>query len=145
MNIAPEIEIFEKDEIFSYGVSTEAQSAIKAILDWKEHYYLPESRHSVEDLFYTLTINWKNDVKLTSSATEIILNSFYQRIIGMGPVALPMILKELKREPDHWFWALQSISGENPVRPQDRGKLSEMSKAWLKWGKEKGYLYDIDV
>ncbi len=117
MNIAQEIEIFEKDETFSYGVSAEAQSAIEAILDWEKHYYIPESRQSIEELFYTLAINWKNDVKLTSSATEIILNSFYQQIIGMGPVALPMILRELKREPDHWFWALQSISGENPVHP----------------------------
>ena len=145
MNIAQEIEISEKVATFSYGVSTEAQSAIDAILDWEKHYYFPESRQRIEDLFYTLAINWKNDVRLTSSATEIILNSFYQRIIGMGPVALPMILRELNREPDHWFWALQAISGENPVRPQDRGKLNEMAKSWLKWGKEKGYLYDIDV
>jgi hypothetical protein len=145
MNIAQEIEIFEKAETFSYGVSTEAQSAIEAMLDWEERYYFPESRQSIEELFYRLAINWKNDIKLRSSATEIILNSFYQRIIGMGPVALPMILRELKREPHHWFWALQSISGENPVRPRDRGRLIEMSKAWLKWGKEKGYLYDINV
>jgi hypothetical protein len=145
MNIAQGFETFVRDEIVSYGVSAEPQSTIEAIHDLEEHYYFPESRQSVEELFYTLAINWKNDVKLTSSATEIILNSFYQRIIGMGPIALPMILRELRRKPDHWFWALQSISGENPVRAQDRGKIKEMTQAWLKWGKEKGYLYDIDV
>ena len=52
MNIAQEIEIFEKDETFSYGVSTEAQSAIKAFLDLEEHYYFPESRQNIEELFY---------------------------------------------------------------------------------------------
>jgi hypothetical protein len=27
----------------------------------------------------------------------------YQQIIGMGPPAVPLILEELRREPDQWF------------------------------------------
>ena len=38
---------------------------------------------------------------------------------------------ELRREPDHWFWALIAITGEDPVAPKDRGKLQEMTDAWL--------------
>jgi hypothetical protein len=40
----------------------------------------------------------------------------YQRIIEMGQPVMPLIFRELEREPDHWFWALQSITGENPVK-----------------------------
>jgi hypothetical protein len=39
----------------------------------------------------------------------------------------------------YWFWALQSITGENPVKPEQRGRLTQMAEAWIQWGKEYGY------
>ena len=39
----------------------------------------------------------------------------YQQIVGMGMIAVPLILEELHREPDQWFWALECITEENPV------------------------------
>jgi hypothetical protein len=57
----------------------------------------------------------------------------YQRIIGLGPAALPLIFNELAREPDHWFWALKAITGEDPVPPSARGKLRKMTELWLQW------------
>lgn len=62
----------------------------------------------------------------------------YQQIIGMGQAALPLILAELAREPDHWFWALEAITQEDPVPAEARGKVPEMADAWLAWGKQKG-------
>lgn len=41
-----------------------------------------------------------------------------QRIIGMGPVVVPLILEELRREPDHWFWALEMLTEDDPVPPK---------------------------
>jgi len=38
----------------------------------------------------------------------------YQRIIGMGDQAIPLLLRELQREVDLWFWALEAITGEDP-------------------------------
>jgi hypothetical protein len=64
----------------------------------------------------------------------------YQRIIGMGEKAIPLILAELAERPGHWFWALASITGEDPVAEQSRGKLREMASAWLAWGRQKGYI-----
>ena len=58
----------------------------------------------------------------------------YQQIIGMGTPALPLIFQELQREPDHWFWALGAITGENPVPEEDAGDLDAMTDAWLSWG-----------
>jgi hypothetical protein len=29
-----------------------------------------------------------------------------------------LILQDLKQQPDHWSWALRSITGENPVDGQ---------------------------
>jgi len=57
----------------------------------------------------------------------------------MGKEVIPLILNDLKIDPDDWFWALTAITGENPVADNDAGNIEEMAKAWLKWGRKKGY------
>ena len=57
----------------------------------------------------------------------------------MGNYAVPLILSELKRKPGHWFWALKAVTGEDPVLPEQRGRIKEMTKAWLQWGHRQGY------
>jgi len=52
--------------------------------------------------------------------------------------ALPLILRELDLELDHWFTALKSISGEDPVPPESRGRLKEMRQHWIAWAGRKG-------
>jgi hypothetical protein len=64
----------------------------------------------------------------------------YQKIIGMGLEAVPLILEELGREPSQWFWALEAITDENPVPPEAAGKVRLMAKAWIQWGREHGLL-----
>ena len=53
---------------------------------------------------------------------------------------LPLILAELEKEPDHWFWALEAITGENPVSENDAGDMEASAKAWVKWGRQNGLL-----
>ena len=31
----------------------------------------------------------------------------------MGKQALPLIFEELRRKPNHWFWALNAITGQD--------------------------------
>ena len=64
----------------------------------------------------------------------------YQRIIGMGWPAVPLILEELQREPDQWFRALESITEHNPVPPEAMGKVRMMALAWVRWGEQQGIL-----
>ncbi len=64
----------------------------------------------------------------------------YQQIIGMGQDAIPLILAEMKRKPGHWFWALKSITGEDPVLPEQRGRIKKMTEAWINWGRNQGYI-----
>ena len=65
----------------------------------------------------------------------------YQEIISLGPDVVPLLLRELAREPDHWFTALKAITGTNPVDPADRGCIDKMAGAWLTWAKEAGYTW----
>ena len=62
----------------------------------------------------------------------------YQRIIGLGWPAVSLILQELHREPDQWFWALEAITEENPVPHEAAGNVSLMAQAWIEWGAKLG-------
>ena len=75
-----------------------------------------------------------------SLVTKKAMHPAYQQIIGMGKTAIPLILFEMMAKPGHWFWALKSITGEDPVSPEQRGDVNEMTQAWLRWGKEKRYI-----
>lgn len=83
--------------------------------------------------FRALAARWREECGHLSSVTEMILHPAYQQIIGMGPSVLPHVLDELERRPDHWFWALRAITGEDPVRQHNRGRVREMAKDWLEW------------
>jgi hypothetical protein len=88
-----------------------------------------------------LATEWKlTRQKTSSSVVKLVIHPAYQRIIGKGPAAIPFILRELQRAPDHWFWALNAITGEDPVPEKDRGDIHAMTRAWLEWGKQSGYI-----
>lgn len=70
---------------------------------------------------------------------KIILIPAFQKIIGMGQDAVPFLLRELETNPDNWFWALMMITDEDPVPEDIRGDGEAMAKAWIEWGKERGY------
>lgn len=93
---------------------------------------------ATEQRFQELSRQWKEATLVTSSITEMATHAAYQQIIGMGQDALPFILAELRCQPDHWFWALRAITGEDPVPASDRGKLERMAQAWLEWGSRRG-------
>ena len=64
----------------------------------------------------------------------------YQQIIGLGPLAIPLILTELEKSPGHWFWALTAIVGYTPVHQGHTGNIQQISEDWLEWGRQMGYL-----
>jgi hypothetical protein len=93
----------------------------------------------IETTFLELAEKWRRETEMLSVISKISMHPAYQRIIGMGQAAVPLILRELEREPDHWFWALSAITGANPVQPEQRGRLQQMAQAWLEWGRANGY------
>lgn len=94
---------------------------------------------SREERFRDLVRQWKTAIEFSSSTTEMVMHPAYQQIIGMGKDALPLLFAELRRKPDHWFWALKAITGADPVPPADRGKIHRMAQAWLAWAEQQGY------
>lgn len=106
-----------------------------------EDYMAPASRQveAVRDRFFRLAHDWKQTTAYCSSVTKMSMHPAYQQIIGMGEKAVPLILGELAREPDHWFWALHAITGTNPAANEDAGNVDRMAKSWLDWGRVRGY------
>lgn len=90
--------------------------------------------------FERLAAEWKDQSRFLSNSAQIALLPAYQRIIGMGPPVVPLILESLRREPDQWFWALEAITEENPVAPESAGDVASMTAAWVEWGILRGLI-----
>jgi hypothetical protein len=90
--------------------------------------------------FERLAAEWKDQARYLSNTAQMAMLKPYQRIIGMGLPAVPLILEELQREPHQWFWALEAITEENPVPPEAAGKVRLMAQAWIDWGKRHGFI-----
>lgn len=91
-----------------------------------------------EQRFRVLRDQWKMETRFLSSVSAIAMHPAYQQIIGMGWNALPFIFDDLRRERNHWFWALRAITGEEVVSEEAQGNIDYMAKAWIAWGKERG-------
>jgi hypothetical protein len=97
----------------------------------------PEERQ-----FRKLADEWERETAFHSSLNKKVLHPAYQRIIGMGPIVIPMILREMSVKPGHWFWALDALTqGASPAKGCDN--LIEATNAWIRWGEFKGFLGSI--
>ena len=106
----------------------------------------PQTQAVTDDyfLFKYLADKWQTERGATSSLTAMVLCPAYQSIIGMGPKAIPFIISRLAAEgnnPDHWSWALQALTGVNPVSEDDSGNLVRMARSWLDWAASEGYAW----
>jgi hypothetical protein len=123
------------------GFGEDAETVLVRFVEALNHYWqLPVSRLSAStpERFYELLSEWKEECGFTSSVTKLVMHPAYQQIIGLGSEAVPLILRELEKSPDHLFWALNAITGVDPVSPSDKGKIKKMADAWIQWGKEQG-------
>lgn len=87
-----------------------------------------------EGVFTALAERWKAETEFLSSPDEIAAHWAYQRIVQLGAPMVPLVLRELRREPHLWFAALRALTGANPVPAEARGKVSAMADAWVRWG-----------
>lgn len=101
---------------------------------------LPSGEALLTKTFNELRDAWRNETAHVSSMTTRVLHPSYQRIIGLGRRALPLLLAELRDRPAQWMWALRSITGDDPVPPAAKGALRKERDAWLEWGRQRGLI-----
>ena len=92
-----------------------------------------------QETFARLANEWQQNRPRGADIEQMTKHPAYQRIIAMGEPAVPWLLQRLAEKPDHWFVALNAITGASPVPSESRGRIKEMAQAWLNWGREHGY------
>jgi hypothetical protein len=86
---------------------------------------------STEEVFREQAQIWKDESRHCSSVKKAVAHRSYLRIIGLGRPAIPLLIRELEERPDHWFVALESITGEDPV--PETATFDQAVKAWIEW------------
>jgi hypothetical protein len=79
---------------------------------------------------------WVRETQLLSSGGHD--HASYHRIIGLGPAVLPFIFDDLRKELQHWFYALYCITGAE-MKYQNPGDMEEIRQIWLNWADLNGY------
>lgn len=109
---------------------------------YRSFHSLISENDSVEDAleaeFRKLAAQWRKETGMISMLHRKVLHPAYQRIIGMGKEALPLILQELEDRGGHWLWALSAISGIDAATPDQN--LKQATESWLQWGRDNGYI-----
>jgi hypothetical protein len=103
-----------------------------------KHRPRPGQKSTLEQKFHRLAEEWRKETRLLSSITKMSIHPAYQKIIAIGPAAIPLILRDLQRTRDHWLWALYVLSEEDPA-PAD-ADFDNAVDAWLKWGRDRGFI-----
>lgn len=122
------------------GTAQTALLQIVELLEPKECEGGHSANSKLGQQFRDLADTWERETRFLSFMEQRATYPAYQRIIGMGWVVVPLILRELERQPEHWLWALHAITGAEPTERADN--LIAAAQAWLSWGRERGLLAD---
>ena len=89
---------------------------------------------TAQENFNKLVSEWDEASMFASNPSVAHHHPSYQRMIGMGPVAVPLILAELvdgDRGGCFWFHALWAITGKEPIPKEHRGYVEKMKQDWI--------------
>lgn len=106
---------------------------------WKTAKEAPvaDTQTELETTFHRLADEWRNETWFISSIKKRISHQAHLKIIGLGRPAIPLIVREMRRSPDNWFWALEAITHEDPAPHAEN--MQQLADAWLAWAKKHGY------
>lgn len=85
----------------------------------------------VKRRFEKYAVEWQRATGHLSVTQDAAMHPAYQRIIGLGPVVVPFMIERLRVKPEHWFWALAAIVGED--KAADAKTVPEAAKCWVEW------------
>jgi hypothetical protein len=101
---------------------------------------LRRNESEAKQKFNQLALRWYRETGMLSFIRQKAMHPAYQKIIGMGREALPFIFREMQNRRGDWFWALEALIEEEEQPPARHDNFNAAMAAWLKWGKDNGYL-----
>jgi hypothetical protein len=99
---------------------------------------LTRSDQAVRERFDELFADWQARTTFVSALDDLIYDESFQRIIALGPQAIPLALEQLPTHPVPWFYALKILADADPASGVT--DVDEAVQAWLEWGHANGYL-----
>jgi hypothetical protein len=98
-----------------------------------------EQSQTVERKFRNLATQWAELTAYCSNMGALRHHPVYHELVALGEPVVPLILRELERQPSaSWFGLLAAITGEDPVPPELAGHVAAMARVWLEWGRQHG-------
>jgi hypothetical protein len=89
-----------------------------------------------QQLFDKIYKKWRDETQFDSFIGDPYHKS-YENIVKYGYKAIPYIITKLKEEPSLIFVALIRITGETPIKEENRGNVKKMSEDWIEWWEKK--------
>jgi hypothetical protein len=102
------------------------------------HSSLSLTPKALEVVFDELKQEWLHETRGESFPHRKAMHFAYQEIIGLGPDAVPLILRSLEGAANDWFWALIAITRVDVAEGVADTRLA--ADRWLEWGKTRGLL-----
>jgi hypothetical protein len=99
-----------------------------------------DDAEAVPERFRRLADEWSMETMHISSASDLINDKRYQKIIDLGWDVVPYLLKDLQTNKRFWFPALAAITGVRPFDTSEINNPRRMTEAWVKWGRWKGLI-----
>lgn len=130
-NLAAQLRRYEERQ--AQMIRRQVQEAIAPVIaEWRQD--------AVRKEFITLAEWWHEATDAISSPSRITSHNAYLKIIALGGLAVPLILRDLLERGGDWYLALRILTDANPVPPQHEGYAELMDEDWLNWGREQGYI-----
>ncbi len=88
---------------------------------------------AVRRQFEQLSAQWRAATSHQSDTDLVVNHPAYRRIIGLGPAVVPLLIEDMRRNREHWFVALEAITGERPTNDAMAGKIDQLVRCWVDW------------
>jgi len=103
------------------------------------------SSKGFQETFERLATKWRDETGMSSSISRKVRHPAYRAIMRMGWPVVRLILLDLQTGPDHWFVALKTITGADPVSDMvgvtsQAVTFQDAVVAWIDWGKHHGLI-----
>jgi hypothetical protein len=100
----------------------------------------PETKDVAAE-FRRLAEWWERETCYHSSLSIMYEHPAYRAIVALGRPVIPILLRQIETDPSWLIGALWELTGENPVPPEHRGRLTLMATDWVNWGRQNGYVW----
>lgn len=110
----------------------------ESICKWLERKVEEAKQEDYIQRFYRLLDKWRAETLHSSFFQQKIEHPSFRQIVEIGRPTIPLILDDLRVTPSFLFFALQLITGDNPVPPHLRGNVRAAVDMWIEWGNRQG-------